>query len=118
MVMTDVLDFGVMKYCRNARLLAEQEYAHAKFHREAKKVLNKRGVKRFSALYRIFDFLFLRCGETFGAVLCLASETVSTQLFYGIIDQGLIQNPVCPAVLFHFFEEVEHACVTGKQIYI
>jgi len=116
---TDVLDFGVMKYVGDdCPLLVKQEYCHSRFHNEGKKEKLDRNasLKRFDVFRMIFDLLALRLGRDVGAATCLAVEVGAIDAFYGISAMGTVKDQETDLVLFHYMEEAEHSALTVQSL--
>ncbi len=83
---TEVLDLGVMKYVQEIPLLVQQEYLHAKMHRQGKQQQEADTGYSIPFIYRPFRALFhtllLRMGQTTGMAVALQVETAGANAFY------------------------------------
>jgi len=113
-----ILDFSVMKYCSEVKILAQQEYGHAELHNDAKKKINKEGdqVRRYWFHFKLFDFLFLRCGKFIGIPLALSIETCFGLIILLVDKIPFMSGFMTDLVLFHVYEEMEHSSVTVTNL--
>jgi hypothetical protein len=121
--MTEIVDFGVMKYLGDARvvkLLWEQEKKHVDMHRAGLAASRKDGdqMRRFALLYFISDMLMLRLGYHVGVCFASGMETASTTMFYtfGRLAAATDAGTLSDISLFHIFEECEHGPVTVQAL--
>jgi hypothetical protein len=119
---TEVLDLGVMKYAQEIPLLVQQEYLHAKMHRQGKQQQEADTGYSIPFIYRPFRALFhsllLRMGQTCGTAVALQVETASANAFY-TMDRILLafgEDGFTDLTLFHFFEEAEHGALTTQTL--
>ncbi len=110
-----ILDYAVMKYVHDCRLLAKQEQAHARMHMEGIKA-QPSGFNRFTLLAKLFNILLLRLGQPFGLASTLAVETVAGPCFHTIGKSRFMKDWETDLTLFHMFEEVEHGPLTVQSL--
>ena len=118
----DVLDMAVMKYAdASVPLLQQQEYKHAKMHREG--IIDRLGSAadiplRYKVSAKAFKLLLLGLGPHIGRCIALGAEAAGAATSHAF-DQGTFFNgdvPLSNLVLFHLFEEVEHGMLTMQAL--
>lgn len=112
-VMADKIDFAVMKLVStDVPLLAAQEHQHAKLHHLTTKVTPETNYFTTKWVEKVFDAVYLRTPTWIMAGFCLLFESMTPiALWFGAVNplsKGMYSN----LMVFHGFEEIEHATVT------
>eukprot|EP00494_Astrolonche_serrata_P024874 UN25134 len=114
------VDFGVMKYCdEDLKILAEQEYGHSKMQNDHQKHQRKLGTDRtylWCWYWWLLDLLLLRVGKTVGISSTGYIESSAYSIAYYPFAVKFIEPYMDNAILFHFFEEIEHDQITVSDL--